>query len=125
MTSPDLPRRRWARARQSGAYQLRRGAWYLVVNESSKLVVLQVRKENLPVPRDMLELANAKPDAWSVVRWDEHQLGARRVSEEHLGLTYAVCPSCAERQAIEPRDARSMMCESCGKEFPLDWEHPC
>lgn len=122
---PDLPSRRWARAKQSGAHGLRRGAWYLVVNETSSLVVLEVRKENVPVPASMVDIRDAKPDAWSVVEWDAHQLGAARASEQNLGLTYAVCANCGERQAIEPPDAGRMTCESCGREAVLDRAHPC
>lgn len=117
--------RRWARVKQSGAHGLRRGAWYLVVNEASKLVVLEVRHDNVPVPRAMIELADAKPEAWSVVQWNQDQLGARRASEANLGLTYAVCGHCAARQIIEPPTAEHMQCEECGVDWRLDWEHPC
>lgn len=126
MTNPvDLPERHWARARASGAHGLRRGAWYLVVNESSKMVVLDIRKENVPVPHGLVEIAPAKPNAWSVVRWRESQLGVRRVSEQNHGLTYGVCSNCADRQPIQPNDATRMVCESCGSDLPVDWEHPC
>lgn len=122
---PPRPDPRWARAKRSGAHGLRRGAWYSVVNESSKLVVIEVRKENVPVPRDMVELSDARPTMWSVVNWDEAQLGARRASETDFGLSYAVCPSCGDRQTIEPPRAESLKCDACGGTFEVDWEHPC
>jgi hypothetical protein len=131
MTSPRPPlgpsaARKWARAKGAGAHGLRRGAWYLVVNDSQPAVVLlYVRKTNVPVPRSMLDIAEAKPNKWSVVKWQETQRGARRASDHELGLLYAVCPSCGERGAIEPHDAAQLTCASCGGTFALDWEHPC
>ena len=121
----DLPTRRWARAKQSGAHGMRRGAWYLVVNESSKMIVIEVRKVNVPVPHDIVEIASEKPNAWSVVRWRASQAGARRVSEQSFGTTYAVCSNCSERQAIEPENAERMVCAACGQNLPVDWDNPC
>jgi hypothetical protein len=126
VTLPDDTRRRWARVRAAGTHGLRRGAWYLVVNDSLPAVaILDVRKTNVPVPRSMLEIRDTKPVLFSVVRWHEGQPGARRASQESLGLTYAVCPACAERSAIEPPDARELRCQHCGGRFGVDWEHPC
>lgn len=125
---PEGPsRRKWARAKTSGAHGLRRGAWYLVVNDAQKnVVVLNVRKSNVPVPRSMLEVSEEQPSKWSVVRWQESQRGARRASERNMGvLIYAVCPSCGERSPIEPKDAPTLACAHCHGVFPVDWEHPC
>lgn len=122
----DTPRRKWARAKGAGAHGLRRGAWYLVVNDSQQGVVfLDVRKNNVPVPRPMLDISEEKPGKWSVVKWQETQRGARRASEENLGLVYAVCPSCGERGKIEPPDAAQLTCVHCHGTFAIDWEHPC
>ncbi len=131
MTAPRPPLepsagRKWARAKGAGAHGLRRGAWYLVVNDSQPAVVLlNVRKTNVPVPRSMLDISETKPDRWSVVQWQETQRGARRASDHELGLLYAVCPSCGERGAIEPHDATQLTCATCKGTFALDWEHPC
>lgn len=122
----NTPRRKWARAKGAGAHGLRRGAWYLVVNDAQPAVVfLNVRKNNVPVPRGMLDLSDEKPGKWSVVKWQETQRGARRASEQDLGLVYAVCPSCGERGKIDPLDATELTCAHCHGTFPLDWEHPC
>ncbi|MBI2071747.1 MAG: hypothetical protein HYT81_01715 [Gemmatimonadetes bacterium] len=122
----DTPHRKWARAKGAGAHGLRRGAWYLVVNDAQPGVVfLDVRKNNVPVPRAMLEVVAEKPGKWSVVKWQETQRGARRASEQHLGLIYGVCPSCSERGKIEPPDAAQLTCEHCRGTFPVDWDHPC
>lgn len=118
--------RKWARAKGAGAHGLRRGAWYLVVNDTQPaVVVLDVRRTNVPVPRDMLEVRKEKPNAWSVVKWEETQRGARRASDHQLGLLYAVCPSCGERGAIEPPDAARLTCQHCHGTFDVDWDHPC
>lgn len=120
------PRRKWARAKGAGAHGLRRGAWYLVVNDSQQgVVVLDVRKNNVPIPRTMLDISEERPGKWSVVKWQETQRGARRASEENLGLVYAVCPSCGERGKIEPPDAAALTCVHCHGTFAVDWEHPC
>ena len=120
------PSRKWARAKQSGAHGLRRGAWYLVVNEpSDSLVVLSVRKTNVPVPVGMVELSDQQPTKWSVVRWEETQSGIRRASEQALGLTYGVCPACGARGALDAPDVQSLTCDECGLTAEVDWEHPC
>jgi hypothetical protein len=130
MSSPRPPQepsaaRKWARAKGAGAHGLRRGAWYLVVNDSHpEVVLLDVRRTNVPVPRNMLDIREGKPNLWSVVKWQETQRGARRASDE-LGLQYAVCPSCGERGTIEPPDAAELRCEHCHGTFRLDWDHPC
>lgn len=122
----DEPRRKWARAKGAGAHGLRRGAWYLVVNDAqTNVVLLNVRKDNVPVPRTMLDMSEGKPDKWSVVKWQETQRGARRASDHQLGLTYGVCPACGERGAIEPPEAAQLSCVHCGGTFPVDWDHPC
>jgi len=126
MPADTPPRRKWARAKGAGAHGLRRGAWYLVVNDAQpNVVILNVRKTNVPVPRDMLAFIEGQPDQWSVVKWQETQRGARRASEESLGLVYAVCPSCGERSKIEPPDAMHLTCTHCHGTFQVDWDHPC
>jgi ribosomal protein S27E len=124
---PDnVPRRKWARAKGAGAHGLRRGAWYLVVNDAQPAVVIvYVRKRNVPIPRSMLDIIPDPPSKWSVVKWQETQRGARRASEQNMGLIYIVCPSCGERTRIEPTDAKEMTCPHCGKTSPIDWDHPC
>jgi hypothetical protein len=124
--APEQPRPKWARVLASGTHGLRRGAWYLVVNDSlPNVVIVDVRKTNVPVPRSMLEIRDEKPALFSVVRWQEGQRGARRASQESLGLTYAVCPACGERSAIESKGASQLRCGHCGGSFGVDWDHPC
>ena len=123
---PPLGPKKWARAKQSGAHGLRRGAWYAVVNEGHpKMAVLSVRKHNVPVPREMLEFSDGRPTQWSVVQWQDRQRGAQRASEANEGLTYAVCPACGERARLDPPDTKRITCAHCHGDFTVDWEHPC
>jgi hypothetical protein len=123
---PDASARKWARARGAGAHGLRRGAWYLVVNDTQQsVVILNVRKQNVPVPRSMLDVRTGSPDMWSVVVWQESQRGAKRASEENLGLQYGVCPACGERAALQPPNVAESTCAQCGGTFAVDWERPC
>lgn len=122
---PAVNVKKWARARRSGTHGLRRGAWYPVVAEPpGGLVVLGVRKDNVPVLRAHVEFSETEPGHWSVVQWDEKQAGARRASEQNYGLTYGVCPACSERVKLATETQR-LACPDCGGEFPVDWEHPC
>jgi hypothetical protein len=114
--------RKWARLRQAGAQGLRRGAWYPVVSESGdSIVVLDVNKRMVPVPRSMLVMSPSRPARWTVVRWDETQRGAQRASESALGLTYVVCPECRLRAALDPPDAAKLTCVQCAREYEVDW----
>lgn len=121
-----MAEKKWARAKQSGAHGLRRGAWYLLVNDpGGSLVVINVRKHNVPVPRSMVEITDAPPRRWSVVKWDENQIGAQRASEQEMGMMYGVCPKCGARQQLDPPDAGEMICEMCELEFPVNWDEYC
>lgn len=120
-----LRAQKWARLRRAGAQGLRRGAWYPVVSESSEtIVVVDVNKRMVPVPRSMLVFSDTRPAKWTVVQWAEHERGAQRASESELGLTYAVCPACRYRSSILPPDAPRLVCARCGGDFALDWDNP-
>ena len=118
--------KKWARVKLSGAHNLRRGAWYPVVNDSNpKIVVLDVAKRNVPVPRESVELADGKPEKWSVVKFNSEKALPARVSQEGLPLTYAVCPFCRARSVEVEVDMPSLKCDECGRETAVDWENPC
>ena len=124
MTALALPQTRlqakgWARVGPGGAHTLRRGAWYPVVHISSgNIVVLDVNRRNVPVDRRLLEFRYHPPERWSIVR-------ARQQDVERLGrpfpLTYAVCPTCRNRQAFEAR-VDQMGCDRCKRAAPLAWD---
>ncbi|HWP38221.1 MAG TPA: hypothetical protein VNL18_11780 [Gemmatimonadales bacterium] len=122
---PVMNAKKWARVKRSGTHGLRRGAWYPVVADpNSGMLVLNVRRDNVPVLRAHVDLSEAPPTHWSVVQWDEKQPGATRATKENLGLVYGVCPGCAGRAQLPPQTQR-LTCPECGREFPVDWDHPC
>lgn len=117
--------KKWARVRRAGAHGLRRGAWYAVVNDSKPNVVfLDVNRRNVAMDRTLLEFADARPDAWSVVARDPREAGALRASDANLGPTYGVCPACRNRANLS-QDTDAQRCPSCGGAFRVDWENPC
>ena len=115
---------KWARPKP-GTHGLRRGAWYPVVNEmgSTAMIVLDVRKNNVAVPRDMLVLSEAAPSMWTVVRWQESQRGAERAIQENHGLTYIVCPACQTRADAAPPETPHLKCAHCDGAYTVDWEN--
>ena len=120
-----MPPKIWARVRQTGAHGLRRGAWYPVVNDlGPSIVILDVSKRNVPVPRESVDLAEQRPDQWSVVRWDSSKPIPRRISQEHLPLTYAVCPFCRARAYVVDGQ-EDLECPECKKKSRVDCENAC
>lgn len=118
--------KKWARVKLSGAHNLRRGAWYPVVNDSSaKIVVLDVAKRNVPIPRESVDLSIEKPSKWSVVKFDSDKPVPARISQEHLPLTYPVCPFCRARSVEVYDDTKALTCPDCGREAEVDWDNPC
>lgn len=116
----------WARVRQTGAHGLRRGAWYVVVNDSKPTIVfLDVHRKNIPMDRSLVDLRDEPPSMWSVVqRESEEPVTARRESWVDLNLTYGVCPQCRHRTNLTDGTA-SAPCSNCGGTFAIDWVHPC
>ena len=121
-----MPPRKWARVLQSGAFGLRRGAWYPVVNDNvAGMIVLDVSKRNVPVDRKTVELSDDKPTVWSVVDWPPERPVPQRMTEQNLPRTYAVCPYCRSRsQGVSP-DVKEMQCTECGAHAKVDWDNPC
>jgi hypothetical protein len=110
----------------SGAHNLRRGAWYPVVNDSnSRIVILDVSKRNVPIPRESVELSEEKPLRWSVVRFDPAKPVPARISQQNLPLIYAVCAFCRARSVELEESTTSLKCQECGREAPVDWDDPC
>jgi len=120
-----MPARKWARVLESGAHGLRRGAWYPVVNDSkTAIVILDVNKNNVPVDRKTLELADEKPEKWSVVKWDPTKPLPRRISQQNLPLIYAVCSQCRHRAELGNAQT-TLDCKECGKTSEVDWVNTC
>jgi len=120
-----MPQRKWARIRLVGAHNLRRGAWYPVVNDSnSSFVILDVSKHNVPVSRESVELSEVKPVLWSIVKFDPSKPIPPRISQQQLPLTYAVCPICRARARVED-DQPEITCVDCNTRSKVDWSSPC
>ena len=118
--------RKWARVLQSGAHGLRRGAWYPVVNDSStRIVILDVSKKNVPVDRGSLEISERKSEEWSIVKWEPGRPLPHRMSEKRLPRIYAVCPICRARSGELPAGIAELKCDECGFEKRIDWGNAC
>lgn len=117
--------RKWARVKRSGAHGLRRGAWYIVLNESqSNIVVLDVNKKAVPIDRSLMDFTTEKPRKWSVVELDPEKDAAELAGEAGLGPLYAVCPSCSRRGKAKPDDTQ-LQCPVCQLLFEIDWSVRC
>ncbi|MBI2071746.1 MAG: hypothetical protein HYW06_01200 [Gemmatimonadetes bacterium] len=117
--------RKWARVKRSGAHGLRRGAWYVVLNENkSNIVVLDVSKKAIPIDRSMLDFTTQKPRKWSVVQLDPQRDAAELAGEAGLGPLYGVCPNCAGRANLKPDDTQ-LTCPVCQLLFEIDWSVTC
>ena len=120
------PSEQWARVKRLGTHGLRRGAWYPVVNRvTAEMLIVDVAKRNVPVPREAVDLSESPPASWSVVLWKDQDPGAQRVSAAGFALTYAVCPACRARTELPTGEPASMTCAACGGEYGFDWSHPC
>ena len=121
LTPTKLQAKGWARVGPSGAHTLRRGAWYPVVRiSSSNIVVLDVNRKNVPVDKRLLEIRYQPPEGWTVVQCEARM--QQRVGRL-FPLTYAVCPSCRNRQAFAT-PSTELTCERCRTTAPLAPEEP-
>jgi len=94
------------------------------VNASKPTIVfLDVNRRNVAMDRTLLDFKDSPPDAWSVVSLDE-PVAARRSDWVDLDATYGVCPQCRARTNL-PIGATHEVCDNCGGEFGIDWDHPC
>jgi len=115
----------WARVRPEGAHFLRRGAWYPVVNDRAvSLIVLDIARRNVAVPRESVEIRRQRPERFSVVVRQPSDPSRRRAEANELGGTYAVCPVTRARVPFAGHP-RELPCTVCGAVHPLDWESTC
>jgi hypothetical protein len=109
----------WARLRKDKACGLRRGAWYRVVRAEPDSVVLAVRRDEIPVSRDLLEFMSTRPAKWAVVERSLKSLSFLT----RWGKRYAVCPCCRHRQ-VPTGQPRTLRCERCNELFEVAWDEP-
>jgi hypothetical protein len=111
--------RGWARARPHGAHIMRLGAWYKVVgNTAPNLVILEIARRNVAIPRDLLQISSDRPERFSVVRRSPSNLGGK---SDDSASTYAVCPVSGTRVPLSGHP-ESIECPSCGHRGSVDWE---
>jgi len=115
----------WARCLDSVADILRRGAWYPILEETAEHVVLDVHEKRIRMSRADLQVRLTPPDHWSIVVRTgvlRPTLGGNK--DQPVTQTYAVCPSCNERQEFNGRPT-SLRCTRCGKDASVDWTVTC
>ena len=110
--------RGWARVRPQGAQLMRLGAWYQVVgNTAPNLVVLDIARRNVAIPRGLLEISPHRPERFSVVLRSPSKLSGK---SDHSAPSYAVCPVSGTRVRFSGHPA-SIECPSCGHHGAVDW----
>jgi hypothetical protein len=103
----------WARCLDSVADILRRGAWYPIVEETAEHVVLDVHEKRVRLSRADLQVVRT-----GVMR---PTLGG---TKDAVTQTYAVCPSCNERQEFSGKPTL-LRCTRCKGEASVDWSVTC
>lgn len=107
----------WARLRIDVNCRLRRGAWYRVASLTPGEALLDVNRNQVPVPRGAVRIVSAVPHLWTVV--------ARPRDAKGLPITwgdkYAVCPACRNRAPLK-RTPQTMRCARCERVFRVAWE---
>ena len=112
----------WATAKPAGAHIMRLGAWYKIVDERSPtLVVLDIARRNVPVPRDLVEISREAPQRFRVVYRSIEDHNPARGTPEDVGPTYAVCPSSGARVSLTGCPEH-LECPACGQQHPVDWD---
>src|SRR2546430_6512870 len=106
----------WARVRARTNSQLRRGAWYRVVELAPLDVVLEVNRRPLRVPRPFVQVIPIRPRLWSVVA----RLRNAAAPPQDWGPRYGVCPRCASRAPLSERSI-SMRCPACDVGSVIGW----
>jgi len=111
--------KQWARLSEDVYCGLRRGAWYKVIFAGHDLVVVDVARERLLIPRDVLEFVDVRPALWTVVSHTRESVSF----PPHRGKRFAVCPNCRLRQVPIGRPSR-LRCHRCNGLFEVDWKDP-
>ena len=116
----------WARVKPPGAYSLRRGAWYPILENplDEGEIVLDLRNRKVVIPKLNLEIRYKRPISFSVVVKDPDDPNPVRGTTQDLGLQYAVCPLSHTRVRL-PGHPDFLECPECGYQFPIDWDDRC
>ena len=116
----------WARVKPPGAYSLRRGAWYPVLedNGDGSEVVLDLNHRTVVIPRANLQLRSDRPTCFSIVARRPEDPNPVRGTQQDLGLQYAVCPLSHTRVRLAGHP-EVLECPKCGYQFPIEWDDVC
>lgn len=114
----------WARCLDSVADVLRRGAWYPIVEETAEHIVLDVHERRVRLSRDDLQVRLTPPDHWSIVVRTGVMRPTLGGTRDSVAQTYAVCPSCNERQEFNGKPTL-LKCTRCRGDAAVDWSVTC
>ena len=112
-----MPGLRWGRLQLDIDCNLRRGAWYRVLDVQGMEIVVDVNQRPLPVPRFAVEIVSTPPKRWTVVPSPRRQ---PRVPKEFMPR-YGVCPNCRERAPLRGQ-VRTLRCDRCRGTYDVDWK---
>lgn len=98
----------------------RTGAWYPVVRDIGSRLVIQVSQRRVAIARQLLEVRDARPERFSVVRRTAADPNPAKGTSADLGRTYAVCPSCEARIRLFG-EAATLTCRQCGHHGDVAW----
>lgn len=116
----------WARVKPPGAYSLRRGAWYPILENfrDESEVVLDLRNRTVVIPRLNLQISYERPICFSIVAKDPDDPNPVQGTPQDLGLQYAVCPLSHTRVRLHGHP-EFLECPECHCQFPIDWDERC
>ena len=106
----------FARLQADVPLNLRRGAWYRVLELTDLQAVIDVNRRRIGVLRAWLEIQRRPPQRWSVVEGSKDN----RKAPPPLRGTYGVCPNCRARAPL-PKRTRTLECRRCQQEFEVNW----
>lgn len=109
----------WARLNTDVQCDLRRGAWYRVVQLRSLEAVLDVHGKRIVLGRRFLDVAARPPAEWAII---QRPRNAVRIPPS-WGESYAVCPNCRNRAPVSGRPSK-MRCGRCNGLFEISWDRP-
>jgi len=115
----------WAQCTDKLADVLRRGAWYPILEElSNGMVALEVQHTRVELKRSDLRIRREPPSQWSVVVRTGVMRPTWSGANSGNSTTYAVCPSCTERQYFEGKPL-SLQCGRCHQIAAVNWNESC
>lgn len=108
----------WARLRVETRCNLRKGAWYRVVEASNEQVLVNVNGKPQAISREWVEVQNGRPKRWTVVRSGAPARALSPVSREG----YVVCPCCGHRAPMPAKTTVSLRCPRCSDASEIAWD---